>query len=121
MTLINLPRLAAKAFEQVDVIVPFFCALTLALTYMHFSLTHTLTLSLSLCLWLSGHTVIHKLCSLLITQGDKSNCSATLNLCGLMLVSGAVLSVLVYACLCVCGLSSPLFSPPLHPDRLHLG
>ncbi len=112
MTLINLPRLAAKAFEQVDVIVPFFGAVSFALTYMHFlSLKHTNTHSLPLCLCLSQRTVIHKLCSVLITQSDKSNCSATLNLRGLMLVSGAVPSVLVYVCLCVCvGCLLPLLS-----------
>ncbi len=97
MTLINLPRLRAKAFEQVDVIVPFFFVshsqadihAFLTNTHTH---THTLFLSfsLSVCLRLSGRTVIHKLCSVLITQGEKSNCSATLNLCGLMVVSGAV-------------------------------
>lgn len=131
MTLINLHRFAAKAFEQVDVIVPYFLCSHFCTDRRAFSHACIYTHSLCLHLCLFWCTVIHKLCSVLIIQGDKSNCSATLNLWGLMLVSGAVLSAVLYCmcvsvcvpvfvcmrilCVCVCGVvftSLHLSSPP---------
>lgn len=58
------------------------------LSLMHLQCTHLFSFarSPSPCLFFISCTVIYKLYSGLIIQGDKSNCSATLNLCGLVLV-----------------------------------
>lgn len=86
LQLISQERMRSAVFKQVDTIVVRCCCSY----HVHTSLSVP-----------QRYTVSQKLCSMLTTQGDKSKCSATLNLHGLMLVSGTVPSTSLPLSLCV--------------------